>query len=306
LRKLLVERGHEVVGTVRNLSDADKVAHLHKELPQVKLAEADLLKEGSFDDVVKGAEWVFHTASPFFLTTTNPQKDLVEPALNGTLNVLRAVDKAGTVKRVVLTSSIAAIATLAKPAEHVYTEQDWNLEGTLEKEPYRYSKRVAEEAAWAFAKGKSWDLVVINPGFVLGPPLSARTDSTSVKTLKELLDGTTAAKGGITQPFAFPAVDIRDVAEAHVRAAENPKASGRYILGTSEGVSFLEYCDILRASSKYSKYPLPTACLTPLTKKRVDNTKVQRELGLKFTPIEQSILDMADSLIEFGIVKKLD
>jgi len=304
LSKLLVQRGHQVIGTVRSLADETKVSHLRQQLPQVQLFEADLLKDGSFDDIIKGAEWVFHTASPFFLASSNPQKELVEPALNGTLNVLNAVEKAGTVKRVVLTSSIAAVASLAKPEDYVHSEEDWNLDGTLEKEPYRYSKRVAEEAAWNFAKGKSWDLVVINPGFVLGAPLSARTDSTSVKNIKELLDGTVNARGGTPGGNAFPAIDVRDVVEAHVRAAENPKASGRYLLGCSVGVSYLDFANVL--AKKFPKYPIPTKELGPVVRRRVNNSKVQNELGIKLIPWEQSIVEMAQALIDLGIVQKIE
>jgi len=269
--------------------------------------EADLLTEGSFDLAVTGCEWVFHTASPFFsVPKADPFKELVEPALKGTLNVLNAVERAGCVKRVVLTSSIAAVASFSAPIDHIYSESDWNLDGTIEKEPYRYSKRVAEEAAWEFAKGKKWDLVVINPGFILGPPLSSRTDSTSVKTMKSMLDGTGAANG-VGGAFAFPVVDVRDVAEGHLRAAENQKASGRYLMGCTDGVTHLEYCQILQKSGKFLKYPIPTKEAVPLSRRfKIDNSKVQRELGMKLRPLEETIVDMADALIELGIVNRID
>jgi len=205
---------------------------------------------------------------------------------------------------VILTSSFAAIASFGKPEDHVFSEEDWNDTSTVEKEPYRYSKTVAEKAAWEFAKGKSWDLVVINPAAVLGPPLSARSDATSIKNLKDILDGTALARGGVL-PVSFPLVDVRDVAEAHVRAAENPKSHGRYLLGSSVGISQLEYTKILIKSGKYSKYPIPTTEISPVLRViRVDHSKAEKELGMKWISVEQTLIDMADSLIQFGIVPK--
>jgi len=155
LAKILVNKGYEVKGTVRSLGDKEKVSHLQEQLPGVQLLEADLLTEGSFDEAVQGCEWVFHTASPFFHNPKDPLKDLVEPALKGTLNVLNSVEKAGSTKRVVLTSSIAAVASFSVPPDHVYSEKDWNFDSVMEKEPYRYSKKVAEEAAWEFSKERN-------------------------------------------------------------------------------------------------------------------------------------------------------
>jgi len=305
LAKLLVIEGHEVRGTVRSLDDKEKVSHLQKEIPNVQLIEADLLSKGSFDKAVEGCEWVFHTASPFFHATNNPQIDLVEPALNGTLNVLNSVEKSGTVKRVILTSSVAAVASFSKPIDYIYSDKDWNLDGTIEKEPYRFSKRVAEEAAWEFSKGKKWDLVVINPTFVIGPPLSSRSDSTSVKTVRDLLNGTAASKG-YGGPNAFPCVDVRDVAKSHLLAAQNPKSSGRYLLGSPNAVSHFEFCQILINSGVFSKYPIPTKEFTPVSRRvLIDNSRVIKELGLEYTSVEKSLVDMGKSLIEFGIVNAI-
>jgi len=308
LAHLLISKGHQVRGTVRSLNSKEKVEHLQKELSGIELVEADLLTDGSFDKAVEECEWIFHTACPFFtVPKEDPIKELVEPSLKGTLNVLKSAEKSGTVKRVVLTSSIAAVASFSKPVDYIYNESDWNLDGTIEKEPYRYSKRIAEEAAWEFSKNRKWDLVVINPGFILGPPLSSRDDSTSVKTMKVILDGT-AFNAGVGGPYAFPPVDVRDVAEAHLRAAENPKASGRYILASSSvGITQLEYCQILQKSGKFDKYRIPNKEATPLLRRfRVDNSKVQRELGLKFRNIEESIVEMAVALIDLGIVKRIE
>jgi dihydroflavonol-4-reductase len=150
------------------------------------------------------------------MSVSDPQKDLVDPALKGTLNVLHAAARSRSVKRVVVTSSCAAIAWQATPPDDkVWTEADWNEDSTLENAPYRLSKTLAERAAWEFVnegegKGK-FDLAVINPAFVLGPPLSARTDSESVRAVKGFLSGTTKEQGGC-RPSCFGCVVRRGLA----------------------------------------------------------------------------------------------
>eukprot|EP01118_Nematostelium_gracile_P008800 TRINITY_DN2922_c0_g1_i1.p1 TRINITY_DN2922_c0_g1~~TRINITY_DN2922_c0_g1_i1.p1 ORF type:complete len:323 (+),score=95.34 TRINITY_DN2922_c0_g1_i1:65-1033(+) len=306
LAKELVSKGYRVRGTVRSLADPQKVDHLRKELPNVELVEADLLKDGSFDNAVKGTEIVFHTASPFLLPgdIKDPLKDVVEPAVNGTLNVLKSVEKDGNVKRVVLTSSIAAIAG-DKPEDYVFSDKDWNLDSkaTESSQAYRYSKRAAEEAAWDFQKGKKWSLVTINPSFVTGKPLSARTDSASVKVLKNILEGTPAVTGNM----CFGRVYLGDVVQAHIRAAENPTAHGRYLVTSPEGISSLDVCNILTESGLFSKYPIPTKESEPVLKRqKFDASRTYKELGFEYTPIKTAVIEMAQGLIDLGIVKKRD
>lgn len=236
--RLLQDRGYTVRGTVRSLRDQSRVGHLKELFPDLQLYEADLLTEGTFDEAAKGADYVMHTASPFQLTVSDPQRDLIDPALQGTLNVLRAAARSGTVKRVVVTSSCAAVASQAVPpddkvlldsslacwlvfegwtqpadvdgtcAQQVWTEEDWNTDSTLENAPYRLSKSLAEKAAWDFVnegegKGK-FDLAVVNPSFVLGPPLSARTDGESVRAIKGFLSGAFKEQGA--RPSCFGCV----------------------------------------------------------------------------------------------------
>jgi len=300
--KKLLEKGYEVRGTVRSLADEEKTKPLRELFPALKLYEADLLKEGSFDEAVQGAEIVFHTASPFFVTPKDAQRELVDPALHGTKNILNAVDKTTTVRRVLVTSSIAAVA--GKRAEgHVFSEADWNMDSTVDSEPYRFSKRVAEEAAWAQAEAKSWDLVVVNPAAVIGPVLSSRADATSIKQAKALLDGSYLEKG--VPPTAFGVVDVRDVAEAHIAAAEVKSANGRYLVTSERGIPVLELVDMLKKSGKFSEYPLPTKVNGIIaTPPRFNVDKVKKDLGIQFTPLEQSMVEFVESLIHFEIVKK--
>jgi len=280
---------------VRNKAKAEQLVKL---FPKLEIVEADLLKEGSFDDAVKGATYVFHTASPFPSgEVVDAQKELVDPALKGTLNVLHSVAKDGNVKRVVLTSSVAAVAG-KRPPGHVYDENDWNLESTVDFEPYRYSKRIAEETAWNFTKEKGISLIVINPSFIVGPPLLPNTDATSVKKAKNFFDGN-------FDQSCFGAVDVRDIAEAHVRAAENPSANGRYLVTSPEAVSNFELSQFIRNSGKFDQYNLPKENPTPATNRlKYSSEKVKKELGLQLSPIDKAMVDMANALIELGIVEK--
>jgi len=273
---------------------------LQKLFPQIQLFQADLLKEGSFDEAVKGAQIVFHTASPFpAANPQDPQKDLIDPAVQGTLNVLRSVDKSGTVKRVVLTSSVAAIAR-GKPESYRYSEKDWNLESKIETAPYPLSKKLAEEAAWKFAKGKTWELAVICPSFVIGPILSDRQDATSIKAIKALLEGKyKETQGGL----AFGAISVEDISKAHILAAEKKEAAGnRYLVSSSESVTRQDFNDILIKSGQFNQFPLKENQFKPPVQRfKYDNSKVQ-QLGVKLTSIPETLVGMAHSLLKFGVV----
>jgi len=162
----LLERGYRVRGTVRSLSTPGKYGFLTS-LPgaadRLELVSAELLAEGSYDSAVAGCELVIHTASPYVMNVKDPQRDLIDPAVNGTLNVLGSAKAAG-VRRVVLTSSMAAISD--EPVDgKVFTEDDWNEQSSLERNPYYFSKTVAERAAWKFVEDEhpGFDLIAINP-----------------------------------------------------------------------------------------------------------------------------------------------
>jgi nucleoside-diphosphate-sugar epimerase len=266
---------------------------------KLELVEADLLKEGSFDDAVKGCTYVFHTASPFQLNVADATRDLIEPAVNGTRNVLLSAAKnKDTIKRVIVTSSIAAIRGMGSKPQHgdLFNEEDWNTVSTIEKAPYPLSKRLAEEEAWKIAKEHNLDLVTINPAFVVGPAQSSRTDGTSIKWMKGLLEG--EVKG-----IRFTLTDVRDVALAHIRAAERPEATGRHLVSSKAAVNPSTSASIVAKAfpayninvESFKQFDLPTV-------DEIDSSKVKRELGVELTPIEQSLVDMAASLIKLGIV----
>jgi len=238
----LLQSGYKVIGTVRSL-ETSKVEHLTKmdkkgnlELVIVK----DLTEDGIFDSIVKDVEYVFHIASPFAIDTKNPEKELVEPAVLGTTNFLKSCNKTDTIKKVVITSSIAAV-TDSPEGNVLLSEKDWNLTSSLKRNPYYYSKKCAEESAWKFMKDNkpNFELITINPAFVFGPG-HKKGVSESQQIFIDLLTG----KYPFVMDLHWAIVDVRDVAKSHIIAMENSKANGRYICsGTSANLD--EICKIL-------------------------------------------------------------
>ncbi|XP_041994533.1 phenylacetaldehyde reductase-like isoform X2 [Salvia splendens] len=267
---------------------------------RLHLMKANLLEEGSFDSVVNGCEGVFHTASPFYHAVTDPQAELIDPAVKGTLNVLRSCAKAPSVKRIVLTSSIAAVAYNGKPRtpEVVVDETWWSSPEVCEQMQMWYvlSKTLAEDAAWKFVKEKGIAMVAINPAMVIGPLLQP-TLNTSSAALLNLINGAE------TYPNStFGWINVKDVAHAHILAFENPSANGRYCL--VERVAHLsEIVKILR--ELYPTYKLPEKCADD--KPFVPLYQVSKEklisLGVEFTPLEEGIKETVESLKEKKLFK---
>jgi dihydroflavonol-4-reductase len=326
--KELLARGHRVRGTVRSLKKTKELAPL-RELAgapdRLELVEADLLTDGAFDAAASGVDAVLHTASPYVLDAKDPQKDLVDPAVKGTRNVVQAAAGASSVKRVIVTSSMAAI-TDEPESDHVLTEEDWNTKSSLERNPYYYSKTLAERAAWDFVREEkpAFDLVVINPFLVIGPSLMPAIN-TSNQLFVDLLKGTYPGVMNLTWGF----VDVRDVADAHVRALETPGARGRYI-AAGETIAMRDVVDLLDKHGWSQGHKLPKLGLdcavgdfavrlsSYLQPKgvgsylrthvgrvpRYDNTKAQKELGVSFRPAKASILDTMADLARWGHVEK--
>lgn len=327
--KQLLDLGLEVRTTVRNLAHTDKYAHLTalavKSKGILQFYEADLLKKGSFQKAMNDCELVIHTASPFKISgVKDARKELVEPALEGTRNVLETVNATQSIKRVVLTSSVVAIfgdaIDIQKTENGIFTEGHWNNTSSAKHQPYPYSKTVAEKLAWSMAEQQQrWDLLTIHPGFIIGPSLSKRTDSTSIDLMMQLATG--KFKNGVPSgKIGF--VDVRDVAKAHILAGFTHTASGRHICAPHEK-TFLELADVVR--SRYPEWPLPTgyvpkwlfSLMAPMlgfsrkyVKRNVgydihlDNRYIQDDLGMTFLPFEQTITDHFEQLIEDGIIEK--
>ncbi|WP_439879791.1 NAD-dependent epimerase/dehydratase family protein [Pontibacter sp. MBLB2868] len=315
--KMLLEKGYTVRMTVRNKNKKEKYAYLSdiadKSDGKLEIWEADLLTEGSFNKAAKGADAIIHMASPFTLRFKDAQKDLIDPAVNGTRNVLEAANQSGTVKKVVLTSSVAAVhgdnVDMKEQGLDEFTEEHFNTSSSLEHQPYSYSKVKAEKEAWKIHDAQNdWQLVVINPSFVLGPALAKSSDSESLSFMKDMLTGK-YHMGAPELMFGF--VDVRDVAQAHLLALENDNASGRHILSERTAGVF-DAAQIIK--SKFgSKYKLPVmkspkmmlylvgwmfGLTTKFIKRNVghpiklNTTKSKQELGLKYTPLDKTIEDM--------------
>jgi nucleoside-diphosphate-sugar epimerase len=328
--KMLLEEGINVNATVRNPSDIQKVEHLttlaDASKAQLKLFKADLLESGSFDESVQSCELVIHTASPFFLTgIKDPEEELIKPAREGTKNVLEAVKRSPTVKRVVLTSSIVAIygdnADIKLAPGGIFTEKEWNVTSSAEHRPYAYSKTIAEKEAWDIAKEQDqWDLLTINPGWIIGPSLSKRKDSTSINIMIQFGDGT--YKSGVPE-YWNGIVDVRDVASAHIKAGYTPGASGRHILANKEA----KLLDIGNILQKYfgNSYPFPRRqapkflfwIIAPMfgyTRKwvirnvgiqiKLDNSYSKTDLGLSYIPVEQTVKDHFQQILDDGLLEK--
>jgi dihydroflavonol-4-reductase len=320
----LLDRGHHVRATVRSPEHREKYDFLDG-LPgageRLELVPGQLLEEGSYDDAVRGCQWVFHCASPYTMTVADPQRDLVDPAVLGTRNVLTSCKHAGTVQRVVVTSSMAAVTDEPRPG-HVYTEDDWNESSSLTRNPYYFSKVKAEKEAWRFLdEGEpGFSVVVINPVVVIGPSLVPSLN-TSNQILRDLVAGGYPAIVDLT----WGMVDVRDVAEAHVRAAERGDATGRFVcaaetrhmrdvvrqlreLGWGQGTK-LPRIDL--SSSLGTKMASLLAFFQPAgirsylrthlgRSMQFDNGKIRERLELSFRPLSETIEDTMDDLVRWG------
>jgi nucleoside-diphosphate-sugar epimerase len=331
LVKLLLENGHTVHAAVRDPSNTQKRSHLDALAARgpgtIRYFKADLLQPGSYAEAMAGCELVFHTASPFIVSVKDPQKELIEPAQLGTRNVLEEANRTPSVKRVVLTSSCAAIygdnADVKAAPNGILTEEIWNTSSNLAHQPYSYSKTLAEKEAWSIAQKQSrWDLVVMNPCLVMGPGLRADPTSESFAILKPFADGT--YRTGIVR-YGMGVVDVRDVAEAHYRGGYTPSAKGRHILAGADS-DLADWAPILKPRFG-QKYPLPSMTVPkwlvwligPLTNRtlnrktvtlnigipwKADASKSKRELGMSYRPLETTLVEMFEQMEQAGAFTK--
>ena len=324
------KQGHEVHAAVRDPNRTNHLSHL-RELEAatpvtLRFFGSDLLVDGSYADAMGGCEIVFHTASPFVLTPDDVQRDLIEPAKQGTINVLNQASKTPSVKRVVLTSSYLATigdnADLKDTGKTAITEDDWNTTSSLNHQPYAFSKTIAEREAWRIVETQDqWDLVTINPAFVMGPGINPNGTSESFNILKDFANGKLAS--GIPN-IGMVFVDVREVAEAHVQAAFRPEASGRYLVSGHNGF-MRELGEILGAKFGKANYPFPKRVLPKfaawlfgpmidktITRKyvsrnvnhavNVDASKSIQELGIEYRPFTDTITEMLQQLIDAGFI----
>ncbi|XP_018718171.1 tetraketide alpha-pyrone reductase 1 [Eucalyptus grandis] len=302
LTKRLLLSGYHVVGTVRDPGNKKKVAHLWKlegAKERLRLVKADLMKEGSFDDAIMGCEGVFHTASPVLKPSRDPKAEILEPAIEGTLNVLRSCKKNPNLRRVVLTSSSSTVRARDDIDPNVpLDESTWSSIELCERLQIWYvlSKTLAEKAAWEFCDENKIDLVTVLPAFLIGPSLPPVLCSTASDVLGLLK--------GETEKFQWHGrmgyVHIDDVARCHVLVYEERSACRRYIcsavvLDNNELVSFL--------SSRYPSLPVPRR-FEPLDRPYYEyNTSKLKSLGFEFKSVEEMFDDCLASLVEQGHLK---
>lgn len=303
LVKLLLRRGYTVKATVRDPADLRKTEHLlslEGAIERLHLFRANLLEEGSFDAAIDGCDGVFHIASPVLLGEVNdPQAELLDPAVKGTLNVLNSSSKTSTVKRVIVTSSIVAVLFNGKPLSYdVMADETWFSDPDFcvqIKAWYMLSKTLAEEAAWKFAKEHSLDLVTINPGLVIGPLLQPTLDVGNEAILKLI-------NGSSTYPnLAFGWVGIKNVCEAHILAYENPSASGRYCL-VERVIPYSEIIKLIKEIYPSIQVPHKPADDDPFPPIAQISQEKAKRLGINFTPFEENVKETLESLKEKGFV----
>ncbi|KXS17652.1 3-beta hydroxysteroid dehydrogenase/isomerase family protein [Gonapodya prolifera JEL478] len=301
-----LKRGLGVVGTVRSADKGAYLASLWKKYGDKfrYVVVPDMQVEGCFDEAASGCQGFIHVASPFFTeNVTDPMAQLVEPALKGTRNALTAAQKAGC-KRVVLTSSFAAVYRGSQPLPYLFTERDWNTDSKPEDggdDSYMASKTLAEKSAWEFVKASNvgFDLVTMNPPLVVGPAIhnaSLTSLNTSLEMVHRYVSGhyapDTIPKGGM----GF--VHVVDLAIAHVLAYTTPSASNNRFL-ISDGVySWQQVCDMIRAEypalrdvvpvGKPREYPILEA---------IDNTKSKTELGMSYRGMKAILKESVDQFL---------
>lgn len=320
----LLASGHRVQTTVRKLKREDDVRAMLRQAgadpgDRLSFFAADLQSDAGWAEAAAGCDFVLHVASPFPASVPKHEDELIVPAREGALRVLRAARGAG-VRRVVLTSSFAAVGYGFKPQTAPFDETNWTNLDAKGLAPYVKSKAIAERAAWDFIgkEGGGLELCVVNPVGVFGPALGPDL-STSVLLLKRLMDG---AMPGCPQLY-FGVVDVRDVADLHIRAMSPAAANGeRFLAIAGDCMSILDMAKVLKrrmgaSASKVPTWQLPNwlvrivALRDPMARsivselgrvKNASNEKAKRVLGWTPRTNEEAIVATGESLVRLGLV----
>lgn len=319
----LLNAGYRVRTTVRSLTREPEVRQMltvggAEHGDKLAFFAADLTSDAGWSEAIAGCDYVLHVASPFPPASPKDENELIIPAREGALRVLRAARDAG-VKRVVLTSSFAAIGYGHPQSDKPFTEQDWTDVNARDVNTYAKSKTLAERAAWDFIarEGGALELAVVNPVGVVGPVLGPDL-STSIVIVKRLLDG---AVPGIPH-LGYNLVDVRDVADAHLRAMTNPAAKGQRFLATAGYMTVKQIAEDLRShlGSDAARVPtrmIPDAMLRlaglfdPAVRQTVPDLgkvriasgeQAKRVLGLTPRPAADAIIATAESLRQLGLL----
>jgi dihydroflavonol-4-reductase len=322
----LLRHGYAVRGTVRDVAATAKVAHLTALAAELDgtldFVAASLNADEGWDDAVAGCALVLHVASPNPPAVPRDENEVIRPAVDGTLRVLRAAAASDTVRRVVLTSSTAAVATgHTKPKVGPYTEDDWSI---AENSPaYEKSKTLAERAAWRFLEElpeeRRFELVAVNPGLVLGPLQRRPELATSTEVVHRLLNRSMPA----VPQLGFAVVDVRDLAAAHRLALESPKAPGNRYICAGPHTWMQDMARTLATEFNPQGFRVPTGRLPYAAlwlAARFDPTlrlalkfvgrsnefssdKARGELGWTMRPVAETVRDTGRSLVEHGLAR---
>jgi len=299
----LLRNGTEVRTTVRSLgAETDlrtAVRRGEADDAGLEVVVASLTEDDGWAAAAAGVDGVYHVASPM-IQSDNPD-DVIVPARDGALRVLRAARDAG-IRRVVLTSSFAAIGYSPKPVRD-YDEDDWTDPDTPGLPPYPRSKAIAERAAWDFIdrEGGDTELVVINPTWIAGPTLTSSARS-SLQLFTAMLDGHMP----VVPRQRFGIADVRDVSQLHITAMATPEAAGRRYLALADGptTTFLEVAGVLRdrlgpMADRVPTEEAPGDELPPLV---IHNERARAELGFRPRPADTTIVETAQSLRDLGLL----
>lgn len=324
----LLEDGFKVRGTLRSLKRAGEVTQWlmkarggNDPSDALSWVEAELTEQKSWPAAMEGVRYVLHVASPIPSSMPKHPDDLIVPAREGTLNVMRAAARA-SVERVVQTSSLAAVAYgRDNPNADVFTEADWTDPNHEDNVPYTRSKTVAEKAAWAelpkLARSLEW--VAINPGLILGPVLD-KDSSASVQIVAKLLNGELPGLPSL----GYAVVDVRDIADLQVRAMTAPQALGQRYIASGPFISMGDIAKILIDGLGERAKKVPTRNLPDWLvrivglfdrevrgqlfelgkERRPSSAKAQKELGWSYRPVKETIIDTAISLETVGALVK--
>ena len=318
----LLDRGYRVRGTLRTPSReaAIRTAVETQTDPGDRLSFciADLTSDDGWADAVQGCTYVLHVASPFPRELPEHEDDLIRPAREGALRVLRAAAEAG-VERVVMTSSLAAVVYGHGKSDRVFDESDWSVAENCG--PYPKSKTLAERAAWDFIESlpgdKKMELAVINPGVVLGPVLE-KDYGTSGEVVRKLMKREMPGCADV----GWAPVDVRDVAGAHIAAMVTPAAAGKRFCCALDHVSLQDIAKVLETNFASRGYRIPTRVLPNFLvriaaifdktirvivpelgkKERISSERIRKELDWQPRSFEEMVVAMGDSMIEHGIV----
>lgn len=321
--RALLHAGYSVRGTVRaepRRPDVYRGAGIPDGDPRLDVVVADLAGDAGWREAAQGCSAVLHIASPFPLADPRDRESVIRPARDGTRRVLAGAAAAGC-RRVILTSSIVAViyGRDAGPRARPYDETDWTDPSRRDLTSYVVSKTLAEQTAWSIARedANSLDLTVLNPGLVLGPALG-RDLSSSHEVVRMLATG----KYPAVPKVGYAIVDIRDVADAHVRALESPASAGERFIIANGFLTFREMAGLVARTlpdlaRRVPKFEVPDAMVRMMSvadrslaavlpdlgrRRTVSNAKAQAGLGLAFRPPQEAVAAAAKSLRDLGLV----